>query len=287
LRFGAHLSIGKGWTSMAGTAREEGMETVQVFSRSPRGGAAKPIDPKEAARMQRELEDGGVTPLVVHVPYFVNLATDVPNNREYTLETLALDLVRAGTLGSPFVVTHLGSSPGDRDEALERVATAVAAVLEASLKADPAAEGVALLLENSGGGGGDVGGSLGEIATVMRAVGSGNVGRLGVCLDTCHALVAGYDLRGRAGLRTFLDEVEGVIGLARVKVLHLNDSLGELGSHRDRHAAIGQGHVGLESFRALVAEPQLADRPGLLETPDEGRLADLERLKAMRDEMGR
>lgn len=267
---------------MARTARGEGMEAVQVFSRSPRGGPAKPIDPDDVARMKRELDDGGITPLIVHVPYFVNLATEDPNARQYTIETLAMDMIRAETLGSPYVVTHLGSSAGDRGQALARVATAVGAVLDASAATSPGAQGVSLVLENSGGGGGDIGGNIEEIAAVLRFLGKKSARRLGVCLDTCHAMVAGYDLRGTAGVDSFLGQVDKVIGLDRVSVLHLNDSRGEVGSHLDRHAAIGQGHVGLESFRALVHEPALADRPGIVETPEEGRRADLEALKSLR-----
>jgi len=282
LRFGAHLSIGRGWMALSRTARAEGMESVQAFSRSPRGGKAKDIDPAEASAMRRELEAGGVRPLVIHVPYFVNLATADPQARSYTIETLALDLVRAEELGAPYVVTHLGSAVGGRREALERVASAVDLALAASARINPASRTVQLLLENSGGGGNDVGSRLEELTEVIRALTGTGAGRLGLCLDTCHALVAGYDLTAAGGVGRFLDEVDRLAGLDSVKVLHLNDSRGGPGSHLDRHAAIGKGFLGTRVFTELIAEPQFADIPGILETPEEGRLADLMTLKALR-----
>lgn len=282
MRFGAHLSIGRGWSALARTARAEGMESVQAFSRSPRGGKAKTIEPADAAAMQRELEEGGIRPLIIHVPYFVNLATANPQAREYTVETLALDVVRASELGSPYVVTHLGSAPGDRGEALNRAASAIALVLDASARTSPVSRPVILLLENSGGGGGDVGSRLEELAYVLTSLGRGGAGRLGLCLDTCHAFVAGYDLAAEGGPERFVDEVDRLIGLDRVKAFHLNDSQGRLGSSFDRHAAIGQGYLGTGVFAALNATPDFADTPGILETPEEGRLADLAALKALR-----
>ncbi|MHB0885041.1 MAG: deoxyribonuclease IV [Bacillota bacterium] len=282
MRFGAHLSIGRGWLALARTARAEGMEAVQAFSRSPRGRQAKAIDPADAAAMRRELETGGIRPLVIHVPYFVNLATADPEARRYTVETIALDLIRAAQLGASQVITHLGSAPGDRAEALDRVATTLTMVLEASARTDAASRRVGLLLENSGGGGGDVGSRLEDLAAVLKTVGRGPSRRLGLCLDTCHAFVAGYDLSSPAGLGGFMDEADRLIGLDRVKAFHLNDAQGELGSHLDRHAPIGQGRLGLGTFAALNGRSEFKDTPGLLETPEEGRAADLAALKALR-----
>lgn len=282
-RLGMHVSIAGGMAKMAERARDFGCEAVQVFSRSPQGGKARPLPPEEVAAARSVLENSGIFPLVVHTPYFVNLCSSDEGLRAYAVETLAGELERAALLGSPYVVTHLGR-PAEGVGLAEGLALAAASVAEAFRRVPGGAEGVTLLLENTAGAGREIGSSLEELAHVVGELGRGAKDRLGVCLDTCHAQAAGYDLGTQAGVRAFSLRAAQLVGPDRVKVVHANDSLGAAGSHLDRHVPVGQGTIGEEGFRALLTDPLLAGCPFLLETPgtDEERATDLVRLRRLR-----
>ncbi len=282
-RLGMHVSIAGGMEKMAERARDFGCETVQIFSRSPRGGEARPLEAAEVGEARRILEAAGVRPLVIHVPYFANLATRDENLRQYAVETLKGELERAALLGSPYVVSHLGRpAKGDSDEAGLKLAAR--SVLEVFERLGDSAGGVMLLLENTAGAGREIGWRLEELGDLHRRVDPACGGRVGICLDTCHAQAAGYDLGGPEGVAEFARLAARVFGPGEVRVIHANDALGEAGSHKDRHAPIGEGTIGETGFRALLGETFFADCPFLLETPgtDEERALDLERLKHIR-----
>lgn len=260
VRLGAHLSIGKGWAQLIGDAVSLGCETVQIFSRSPRGGKARPLGEAEGAAVREGLARAGIAPLIVHTPYLVNIAAPEGDKWEYAVGVLAEDLGRAARLGSPWVVVHMGHARGQPPEAgLER---SVRALDEAVERAGPEGEGITILLENTAGG---LGESVEALAWVVARSRHGE--RLGVCLDTCHAFAAGYDLRSPEGREHFLGKVRHLLGAHRVKMWHFNDSVGECGSHLDRHEHIGRGCLGRETFAALLGQAEVAGRPVILETP--------------------
>ncbi len=268
---------------MAGRARDFGCETAQIFSRSPRGGQARPLPAEEVEAARRTLDAAGVKPLVIHMPYFANLCAPDEDLRSYAVETMAGELERAALLGSPFVVTHLGR-PGEETGLAEALNLAAASAAEALGGTLASALGVTLLLENTAGAGRELGADLRELAELYRRLDARCAGRVGVCLDTCHAHAAGYDLGTPQGVGRFARLASELFGTRAVKVIHANDAAAEAGSHRDRHALIGRGTIGEAGFRALMAEPLFGRCPFLVETPgtDEERAEDLARLRRIR-----
>jgi len=266
---------------MAERALHYGCEAVQIFSRSPQGGKARELAPDEVSRAREILSSSRVSPLVVHSPYFVNLVSADKGLRAYGVETLVGETERAALLGAPFVVTHVGRRPKDSgpDEALVTALESVRKVLE------EAASGVMLLLENTAGGKRELGADLEELARLVSWLDEDFEGRVGVCLDTCHAHAAGYDLSTADGVSGFTRVAADLFGPGRVKVVHANDSVEKAASHVDRHAAIGSGTIGAAGFEALLGEPFLRECPFLLETPgtDGERALDLERLRRLRE----
>ena len=256
--FGCHLSAGKGAAAMVETARSIGANTFAFFTRNPRGSKAKQEDPADAAKAVRLLEDYGFGKLVAHGAYTMNLCTADPEARAFAAEVLADDLRRMAALPGNFYNFHPGSHVGQGAQAgIEQIAQA----LRQALRHDYP---VTVLLETMAGKGSEIGGRFEELRAILDAVGSAQVG---VCLDTCHVYDGGYDLV--SDLDGVLAEFDRVIGLNRLKALHLNDSKNPFGSHKDRHACLGEGSLGLETFRRIVNHPVLKDKPMILETPNE------------------
>lgn len=248
---------------MAWTAASLGCEAVQVFSRSPRGGKAKPFVASDVAAARSVLADKDIRPLVVHVPYFLNLASADTEKRAYSVDVLVEDLGRTETLGGKFLVTHIGHRERDEETDSPQVLARVLGSLNEVF--DRYSGPVRVLLENTAGQGREVGSSFETIAALLHSL---PPERVGACLDTCHAFAAGYDIRGETGVRQVLTLFDKLVGLGHLGAVHLNDSKGGLGSHLDRHEHIGQGEIGLETFRSVVTTSLLpADIPGLLETP--------------------
>ncbi|QUL99036.1 MAG: deoxyribonuclease IV [Candidatus Fermentithermobacillus carboniphilus] len=263
MRLGIHVSIQGGMVRMAETAVELGCETVQIFSRSPRGGKAKALDPHDVVRMREIFQRHDIYPLVVHVPYFLNLASSDHEKRAYSVEVMVEDLKRTETLGGRYLVTHIGHK--DRDEvpdspdALARVLESLEEIL--SRYSGP----VKILLENTAGQGQEIGSRFESIAALLANLPRA---RVGTCFDTCHAFAQGYDLSEPSAVEKVLKQFDAIIGLNTLGAIHLNDSKGDFGSRIDRHQHIGQGKIGLEGFRALINSPLLPpDIPGILETP--------------------
>ena len=284
MKVGIHVSIQGGMYAMAERAEHLGCETVQVFSRSPRGGKASALDPRDIEKMRETFDRCSMWPLVVHVPYFLNLASSDDEKRLASVEVLIEDLGRAETLGAKYLVTHLGHlSPGEEPEsagAIERVTRSIREALEAYRGP------VKVLLENTAGQGREIGWRFEIIGEML-----GNLpeDRVGACLDTCHAFAAGYDLGSKRAVETTLLEFDRYIGLDKLGVVHMNDSRGECGSHLDRHEHIGLGKIGVEGFRAILGSPLLPSNiPGILETPQESPEDDernVKTLKSLRSEV--
>ena len=255
---GCHLSAASGYAAMVETARSIGADTFAFFTRNPRGSRARQEDSADAQRAAALLTQGGFGPLVAHGAYTMNLCTADPEARRFAADVLADDLRRMAALPGNFYNFHPGSHTGRGVEAgIDDIAAALRRALEPGYP-------VTVLLETMAGKGSEIGGCFRELKDILDAVGSGQVG---VCLDTCHVYDAGYDIVN--DLDGVLQEFHRVIGLERLKALHLNDSKNPFASHKDRHECIGKGSLGLQTFRNILSHPALQDKPMILETPNE------------------
>lgn len=256
--FGCHLSASGGNTAMVKTALSIGANTFAFFTRNPRGSKAKKEDPEDGARAVELLKQENFGPLVAHGAYTMNLCTADPEARDFAASLLADDLRRMAALPGNFYNFHPGSHVGrGLEAAVEDISAALRKALEPGYP-------VTVLLETMAGKGSEVGGRFEELKAILDATGDDTVG---VCLDTCHVYDGGYDIVN--DLDGVLREFDRVIGLNRLKALHLNDSKNLFASHKDRHECIGKGSLGLETFRAIVNHPALRDKPMILETPNE------------------
>ena len=256
--FGCHLSASGGNAAMVKTALSIGANTFAFFTRNPRGSKAKKEDPEDGARAVELLKQENFGPLVAHGAYTMNLCTADPEARDFAASLLADDLRRMAALPGNFYNFHPGSHVGrGLEAAVEDISAALRKALEPGYP-------VTVLLETMAGKGSEVGGRFEELKAILDATGDDTVG---VCLDTCHVYDGGYDIVN--DLDGVLREFDRVIGLNRLKALHLNDSKNPFSSHKDRHECIGKGSLGLETFRAIVNHPALRDKPMILETPNE------------------
>ncbi len=260
LELGCHLSIAKGLPTMYDQAAKVGATCAQIFTRNPRGGAQRTIDDDELARAAIRRAAAGVRTVIAHIPYTVNPASPRPQALEFARMVLHDDLRHADRLGAQFVVFHPGSHVDAGVEA------GTARIVETVRLALDGYDGDAIpLLEGMSGGGSEIGGTPEELRAILDGL-DGDP-RVGVCLDSCHLFAAGWDLRTRDGVDRCLEAFDRVLGLDRVRCLHLNDCKTPLGSHKDRHAKIGQGEIGADGIRAIVTHPFFAALPLCLETP--------------------
>ena len=243
---------------MVKTALSIGANTFAFFTRNPRGSKAKPEDPADTAKAAAMLEENHFGKLVAHGAYTMNLCTADADARAFAAGILEDDLRRMAALPGNFYNFHPGSHVGQGTQA---GIDYIAAALKNALRHDYP---VTVLLETMAGKGSEIGGRFEELRDILDAVGSENVG---VCLDTCHIWDAGYDIAG--DLDGVVREFDQVIGLDRLKAIHLNDSLNPCGAHKDRHARIGEGHIGFEALSAVTKHPALRDLPFYLETPND------------------
>lgn len=255
---GCHLSASGGNLAMVRTAEGIGANSFAFFTRNPRGSKAKPEDPADAAAAVAALKEGGFGKLVAHGSYTMNLCTADPEARAFAADILCDDLRRMAALPGNYYNFHPGSHVGQGTD------TGIAQIAEALKKALALGYPVTVLLETMAGKGSEVGGRFEELKAIIDAVGSD---RLGVCLDTCHVWDGGYDIVN--DLDGVLREFDSVVGLDRLYALHLNDSKNPRDSHKDRHACIGDGSLGLDTFRNIINHPVLAGLPMILETPNE------------------
>ena len=256
--FGCHLSASGGNLAMVKTAEAIGANTFAFFTRNPRGSKAKAEDPCDTAAAMDALKAGGFGRLVAHGSYTMNLCTADPDARQFAADILWDDLRRMASLPGNYYNFHPGSHVGQgMDTGIEQIADA----LKRALKPDFP---VTVLLETMAGKGSEVGGRFEQLRDIITAVGSEH---LGVCMDTCHVWDAGYDIVN--DLEGVLAEFDRVIGLDKLCALHLNDSKNPFGSHKDRHACIGEGYLGVETFRRIINHPALSKLPMILETPNE------------------
>jgi deoxyribonuclease IV len=264
-QFGAHMMIAGGLHRAIATGQDVGCDVVQVFTKSPQQWQARPLTDEDICGFREAQEAAGIPCVAAHDTYLINPAAADPVVLERSRAGMIDELERAAALGIPALVMHLGARGTEPEEAaLERLIASVRLALERTPE-----DGPALLLETTAGQGTCLGHRFEHLAVVLEAL--GHTGRLAVCLDTCHIFAAGYDIRTPEAYGATMAEFDRVIGLERVRLVHANDSKRELGSRVDRHAAIGQGEIGLEGFRALVNDTRIK-APLVLETPKEGEM---------------
>lgn len=259
LTIGCHLSSSKGFLAMGKEAVKIGADTFQFFSRNPRGTKAKKIDPEDIGRFLSFAEEHGINRILAHAPYTLNACSADEGLRTLAGETMKDDLERMEYIPGNCYNFHPGSHTGQGTEAGIHY---ISLMLNQILRPD---QNTTVLLETMSGKGSEVGKTFEELQEILDRVQQKEC--MGVCLDTCHVWDGGYDIAG--DLDGVLHEFDRIIGLSRLKAIHLNDSLNPLGSHKDRHAAIGQGMIGFDALKRVVEHPSLKNLPFYLETPND------------------
>ena len=276
LTIGCHLSVAKGFLAMAKSAASIDANTFQFFTRNPRGGKAKAIDPADMKAFHEYAAEHGIVRILAHAPYTLNPCSKNPETREFARQTLAEDLVRMEETPGQLYNMHPGSHTGQGTETgIEMIADALNEVLRPE-------QTTTLLLETMAGKGSEVGRTFEEVAAIIDRVELET--HVGVCLDTCHVWDAGYDIAG--DLDGVLDEFDQIIGLERLRAIHLNDSLNPCGAHKDRHARLGEGHIGLDALLTVTQHPDLRDLPFYLETPNDTLAGYAAEIAAVREAAG-
>ena len=269
---GAHLSSSKGFYKMGQAALAIGANTFQCFVRNPRGAKAKAIDPADLSRLRELMAEHGFGPIVAHAPYIMNPCSKDEGIRDLAARMMSEDLALMEHLPGNYYNFHPGSHTG---QGLETGCRQIADMLDRVVTPE---QQTMVLLETMAGKGSEIGGRFEELRMILDLAACGD--RLGVCLDTCHVSDGGYDIAG--GLDGVLAEFDRVIGLNRLKAIHINDSMNPVGSHKDRHALIGQGTIGEEAILRVISHPALRGLPFILETPtdDAGHGEEIRRLRS-------
>ena len=284
-KIGCHLSSSGGYMAMAQTAASIGANVFQFFTRNPRGGAAKPVDKGDAADFMAYAAQNGIGPILAHAPYTLNAAGAEARVREFAESVFADDLARLEATPGALYNFHPGSHVGQgADAGIDLIVGILLRVFEKTIAAFGRVS-TGVLLETMSGKGSEIGRDFGEIREIIdrfEARSGAESPRLGVCLDTCHVWDGGYDIAGN--LEGVLDEFDRTVGLDRLRAIHLNDSLNALAAHKDRHARIGKGHIGLDALAAVVNSPRLRNLPFYLETPCDlqGYKEEIALLKSLR-----
>ena len=271
---GAHVSIAKGFKKAAQISVDIGANTFQFFSRNPRGGNAKEFNEKDMAAFQKIREENNFGKLLAHAPYTMNLAAANEDTYEFAKMIIREDVKRMDSIGVEYICFHPGSHVGGGVEEGTRK------IIEGLNQAITGDENITVLLETMSGKGTEIGRSFEEIRAIIDGVEHNE--RMGVCMDTCHIFSAGYDIVN--DLDGVLDEFDRVIGIDRLKTIHLNDSMMPFGKNKDRHAGIGEGEIGMKALLEVINHPKLRDIPFFLETPydDEGHGREITMLKENR-----
>lgn len=259
LYIGCHLSYSKGYEAMGRQALDIDANTFAFFTRNPRGGAAKTIDEADAAALRGILTDNSFGKLVAHAPYTMNACAADENIRRFAREAMTDDLIRMKSTPHNYYNFHPGS------HVKQGVDVGIKLITEQLNECLKAEQTTTVLLETMAGKGSEMGRSFEEIRSIIDGVELEN--KLGVCLDTCHVWDGGYDIVNN--LDGVLEEFDRIIGLDRLKAIHLNDSLNPLGSHKDRHAKIGEGQIGADALIRVINHPKLKNLPFILETPND------------------
>lgn len=259
LKIGCHLSVAKGFLAMGKDAAKIGANVCQFFTRNPRGGKAKDINPEDIEAFLTFTEEKGIGMLLAHAPYTLNACAADERIREFAKQTFADDLNRLEYIPNSMYNFHPGSHVGQgAEKGIQYITDTLNEVLQPK-------QTTTVLLETMSGKGSEVGRNFEELQKILDGVELQD--KMGICLDTCHVFDAGYDIVDH--LDEVLQEFDDIIGLNRLKAIHLNDSMNTLGSHKDRHARIGEGNIGKEALVNIINHPKLRTLPFYLETPNE------------------
>ena len=275
------MSVSGGVDKAIDRGHEVGCDTIQIFTRTPRQWMMREFSQEEVEGFKRKREETGINPVFGHDTYLINLGSPDEELWKRSIAVFEDELARCDALGLPFLVVHPGSHVGQGEEAgLARIAEALSLVL--AKKPEYRAQ---IVLEITAGQGDTLGYSFPQLAQLIELTEGGE--RLGICFDTCHAFVAGYEIRTPEGYEATFDELNELIGLERLKVFHLNDAKGDLGSRLDRHQHIGKGYLGVELFRMLLNDERFRGLPMVLETPKGPKMEeDKENLRVLRSLIG-
>ena len=272
LQIGCHLSASKGYLAMGKEAQSINANTFQFFTRNPRGGKAKAIDPKDVEKYLSFASEHGISRILAHAPYTLNAASADPAIREFAKNTMADDLSRMEYTPGNCYNFHPGSHVGQGTE------TGISFIVDMLNEILSPQQNTTVLLETMAGKGSEIGRDFFELKEILNRINLKE--KMGVCLDTCHIWDGGYDIVNH--LDEVIQEFDTVIGLSNLKAIHLNDSMNPLGAHKDRHAKIGEGEIGLEALVRIINHPALCHLPFYLETPNEldGYKKEIELLRA-------
>lgn len=273
--FGTHVSAAGGLDWAPQRAAEVGAEVFQFFSRSPQGGRATPITKELVENFKKNCGEYGQAECYIHTPYYINFASAKSSIRHGSAAIIRDELERGSLLGVKYVMTHLGSSKDVGDK------QGLVYVIEGLVNALAGYQGSSqFLIEISAGAGMVIGDTFEEIIKIIKGVEKNKKIKkeIGVCFDTCHAFASGYDLRTKTAVKKTFDEFDNIIGLDRLKLSHCNDSMNELGSHKDRHEHLGKGKIGLVGFESIVKDKRLSHVNLVLETPKDTPQDDLKNL---------
>mgnify|MGYP005755085595 FL=1 len=274
LKIGCHLSVAKGYAAMANDAVKIGADVFQFFSRNPRGGKAREIDLDDINKFKDICEKSVLGPFLVHAPYTLNPCSKDEKTRSFALEAMSGDIERLDTyFGGGLYNFHPGSHVG---QGIDEGVRLIAETINKAVKADSQ---TTILLETMAGKGTEVGGKFEELRRIIDLVDERV--KIGVCMDTCHVFDAGYDIVNN--IDSVLEEFDSVVGIERLKAVHINDTMNPIGSHKDRHQKIGQGFIGIETFERIINHPYLKNLPFYLETPNEleGYAEEIRLLKSL------
>lgn len=273
LNIGCFLTISKGYLHMAKTACSIGANTFQYFTRNPRGGSVRAFNSEDAASMQRLLDENSFAPILAHAPYTLNPCAAAENTLDFAHRALKEDIQRLEFFPGSFYNLHPGSHVGQGiDAGVEKIAASLNEAMFPSMR-------TTVLLETMAGKGSEIGGRFEELRAIIDRIECSD--HIGVCFDTCHVFDAGYDIVN--DLDGVLDEFDRIVGLDRIRAIHINDSKNPIGSHKDRHEKIGQGTIGLDAFARIINHSALRHLPFHLETPNdlEGYQKEIELLRSL------
>jgi len=273
---GVHVSVeGKIYETVE-VAHQLGCDTMQIFLRNPQRWRKDFLIPEDMDEFIRRRDKFGIKPLFIHIPYLINLASPEPGLYKDSIEAYIEDILEAFVLRADYIVTHMGSHKETSEEAgIKRLTDALNIILEKTKGAE-----VGILLENTSGSGSWLGYKFSHQKKILQGIKQKE--RVGLCLDTAHAFLAGYNIAGKEGLEAMLKEIDELVGINLIKLIHLNDAKGELGSKHDRHDHIGKGTIGLEGMKRIINHPKLKNIPLILETPKKTETDDMMNLSLVR-----
>lgn len=271
MNIGFHVSIAGGIDKAFERALERKCTTFQIFTRNPRTWKSRDLNNSEIDRFNEKREETNLYPVISHMPYIQNLASPDEGVYKRSVESLVEEFRRCSLLNIPYVVTHIGSHLGTgKEKAIERIAHGIKTALQTEFN-------VEILLENSAGSSNQIGAYFNELNTIIQKV---NDPRVGICFDTCHAYVAGMNIRTKKGLEKTLHDMSVYVGFNKLKLVHLNDSKNECGSHNDKHEHIGFGKIGEKGFKRIL-QSKLGKLPMIMETPVNER-KDIDNMRTVR-----